>query len=58
MNWSYVLLGLVVTLLASVMGFIVEREVPNYDDPDEIPAWAAAWIYGVPISLLVGWIAS
>lgn len=58
MNWAYVLLGLAVTLLASVVAFIIDCAVPNYDDPDEMPGWAFVWILGVPISLVIGWIAS
>lgn len=55
MNWHYVLAGLVVTALASLMAFGIERAVPNYDDGEYIPRWITTWILGLPLSLLVGW---
>ncbi len=56
MNWHYTIVGLFVTVFASVVLAVIERAIPNYDDADEVPSWIVGLIVGAALSFAAGWV--
>lgn len=55
MNWPIFFAGIAITCFLSLMFFVIDRAIPNYVDPDEIPPWFMMLLFGVVAAFALGW---